>query len=167
VRNDQRLPGTARRPLGASSLLIVAVLLAAGCGGSGSTGPPSPGAGPREAPPRVPGVRSAPPPAWISTRGGSYWLAFGGYCWSTTCVDPRPAEQRTDIPEIELRRDELVRFHLRFEPSEVTLRVDAEEYPLAAQQAPDWRVEGRGGLSQLTARGKLGSAGYLARFRVR
>src|SRR5437870_9780437 len=101
--------------LTASALAAVAIL-SAGC----ATASPKM-AGPKKPPPEVRGVRSAPPPAWIETRGGDRWLAFSGYCWSVTCLDARPVAQRTDVPRIGVGRGEVVRFHLRFQPTELTL----------------------------------------------
>lgn len=153
--------------------LAAALLLAAGCGegaapkAKGPTEPPAKAEGPTEPPPKVPGVSTAPPPAWVETSSGDHWLAFFSYCWSTTCVDSRPAEQRTDVPRIEVAPGEVVRFHLGFPPTEVTLRIGPKTYPLSSERVTSWRATGSGGLVFLTAKGQPGSAGYVARMLVR
>jgi hypothetical protein len=146
-----------------TALALAAVVpLSAGCG---DTTPK--GTGPKEPPPEVPGVRAAPPPAWIETRGGDRWLAFSSYCWSVTCVDSRPVEQRTDVPRIRVVSGEVVRFHLRFRPTELMLRLGSKTYPLKPERVASWRVRGPSGVADLTARAAPGSAGYVARLLVR
>jgi hypothetical protein len=141
---------------------VALVLLTTGCGGT------APKAGePTEPPPKVPGVRAAPPPAWIETRSGDRWLAFGSYCWSVTCVDARPVEQRTDVPRIEVARGEVVRFHLGFEPAELMLRLGSKTDRLKPGRVASWRARGPSGAADLTARAPSGSAGYVARLLVR
>ena len=153
----------------AAAPLLALILLAAACGGKSSPPsdePPPASSGPAEPAPTVEGAESTPPPAWVETRRGKRWLAFYSYCWSTTCMDSQPAEQRTDIPEIAVERDEVVRFHLGFEPSEATLRVGTKSYTLEARRVMSWRVAGDG-LTLLEAKGEPGTAGYLARLVVR
>lgn len=170
---------TPRRPLRGMTAdvrtvgsLLTLILLATACGEKsnpptpGTDEPPPAASEPAEPPPTMEGTRSIPPPAWIETRRSKRWLAFYSYCWSTTCVDSMPAEQRTDVPQITVEQNEVVRFHLRFEPSELTLRVGTEEYRLPARQTVGWRVTGRGGFLLLTAKGSPGTAGYLARIRI-
>jgi len=146
-------------------VFAAAVLLTTGCGGTApkTTEPNEP----TEPPPKVPGVRAAPPPAWIETRGGARWLAFASYCWSVTCVDSRPVEQRTDVPRITVVSGEVVRFHLRFQPTELMVRLDSTTSPLKPERVASWRVHGPSGVADLTARAEPGSAGYVARLLIR
>jgi hypothetical protein len=122
---------------------------------------------PKEPPPTVPGVNSAPPPAWIETRAGDRWLAFFDYCWARTCADSRPIEQRRDIPRLRVARGELVRFHLRFRPSSLRVEHGRKTYVLPAQRVAAWRVRGGTGYLKVTARAKPGRAEYAARVVVR
>jgi hypothetical protein len=132
---------------------------------------PGPGTGKPAKKPPTPPTRPAPPPAWIQTRGGDHWLAYGAYCWPSSgrraaCFDPLPPEARTDIPRIVLRPGEIVRFHLGFRPRELGLSIGKRIIPLARSATPRWRVSGPGGTALLHA--KLASAaGYQARFSVR
>jgi len=148
--------------------LVAVVLLGAACGETARKNPePTAAATPTEPPPKVPGVSSAPPPAWIETRGGDRWLAFFDYCWGTTCVDSRPVEQRRDVPRIKVVRAEVVRFHLRFRPTELTLRVRSKSYPLKLGRVASWRVRGTSGFVNLTARAAPGRAEYVTYLRIR
>ena len=140
--------------------LAVAVVVGAGCASAATTKP-------KEPPPTVPGVRSAPPPAWIETRGGDRWLAFTDYCWTFTCVDSRPLEQRRDIPRIAVPRGEIVRFHLGFRPTKLAVEQGRQTYPLKAQREATWRVRGASGLVVLQARKAGLRAAYVARLRIR
>lgn len=126
---------------------------------------PSAAARPPGPPPTVPGVRSAPPPAWIETRRADKWLAFSSYCWTVTCIDSRPFPDRTDIPRIVVSRGEIVRFHLGFQPATLTMRLAGRTFTLAAARVSSWRVRGATGYGVLKARttGKL-RAEYVARF---
>jgi hypothetical protein len=157
----------------AAGSLLALILLAAACGETsrppttGTAEPPPAATEPAEPTPTVEGARATPPPAWIETRRGERWLAFSSYCWSSTCVDFQPAEQRTDVPRIAVQRDEVVRFHLGFEPTEATLRVGSKTYTLEAQRVTSWRVAGGGGFAFLEAKGEPGTASYVARLLVR
>jgi hypothetical protein len=137
--------------------LVVAALLGAGCADAAPPGPP----------PKVPGVRSQPPPAWIETRGGDRWLAFSNYCWTTTCIDSRPFDQRRDIPRIPVARGELVRFHLGFRPTKLSLEVGSRTYPLKAARTASWRVRGKSGFVVLHSDKSGFNADYAAFLRVR
>jgi hypothetical protein len=125
------------------------------------------GAVPKPPPPTVTGVRSAPPPAWIETRRSDRWLEFSSYCWTTACADFQPPAQRTDLPRIKVARGEVVRFHLRFTPSQLTLRIGFRTYPLTARRVASWRVRGGSGIVELIARtsSRL-RAEYVARIQV-
>lgn len=144
--------------------LVALILLGAACGGESPRQTPTRPQGPA---PTVPGVSVTPPPAWVETASGDRWLAFFSYCWSTQCVDSRPADQRADIPSVAVMPGEVVRFHLGFDPSEVELSVGPKTYVLASERVTSWKVTGPGGLAFLTAKGKPGSAGYVMRLLVR
>jgi hypothetical protein len=115
-----------------------------------------------------------PPPAWVETERGSFWLAYSTFCWDPGgCGDylaPRCEDERS-APPITVRPDEEVRFHLGFAPAEVVLRHfprDDVTVPLAKTRGPSWRVEQPGAwlLFALAAPGQGGSdASYAACFR--
>ncbi len=138
--------------------LLAVLVLGAACAASAAPKPP---------PPTVPGVQSAPPPAWLETRAGDRWLAFFSYCWTSTCIDSRPVEQRTDIPRIRVARGEVVRFHLDFRPSTLTLEFGSQRVRLSLQRVAKWQVRGRSGLVRIIARTKGLRAEYVARLVVR
>lgn len=119
-------------------------------------------AAPKDPPPTVPGVRSAPPPAWIETRRGDRWLAFFDYCWTFTCIDSRPIAQRIDIPRIRVVRGELARFHLGFRPASLVLKVGSKSYRLEPTRVASWRVAGRSGVLEVTGRVSGRRAAYVA-----
>ena len=112
------------------------------------------------------GAAAAPPPAWIETAGGDRWLAFGSFCWKTTCVDFIPPEMRPELPRLTVRRGQTARFHLGFSPRTLTLTVGTKTFRLAAKRVAAWRAV-NGGIVILNARGKEGSASYVARLRLR
>ena len=114
-----------------------------------------------------------PPPAWIETEDGSLWLAYATYCWATACADyvpPRCGDEKL-APAIEVRRSEVVRFHLEFRPEgRVTLQFFAEgkeprAFRLGRSQTPTWKVR-RGGVFWVGANGGSGSANYAGCFKV-
>jgi hypothetical protein len=134
------------------------VALAIGCGGAAAK--------PKHPPPKAPNVDRPPPPAWIETESGAYWLAFSDFCWFTACADYKLPEERTDLPRITLDRGETVRFHLDFAPTRASLKVGSARFVLTARQVTSWRVRS-GGVAVLEAHGELGRVSYEARFRVR
>lgn len=138
-------------------MLLAVVLLSTACAAD---------AAPKEPPPTVPGVQSAPPPAWIETRAGDRWLAFFSYCWTSTCIDSRPVEQRIDVPRIRVVRGELVRFHLGFRPTSLTLKVGTRSYRLQPARVASWRAAGAGGVLEVTGRMSGLRASYVARLVV-
>lgn len=138
-------------------VVLVVVLLGTACAAD---------AAPKEPPPTVPGVQSAPPPAWIETRAADRWLAFFSYCWTSTCIDSRPVEQRIDIPRIRVVRGEVVRIHLGFRPTELTLVHGSRRYRLDAQRVAKWQVRGGSGVARWIARSKGLRAEYVARLVV-
>ena len=131
-------------------------------------------AGARPRPPAPPSNAAGPPPAWVETRGGDRWLAFSTYCWTTVCADYIPPWDRDDLPGIALRRGEVVRFHLRYQPRRVTLRFfsagganSTHAFRLAPGRVVEWRVRGRGGIALLETFASKGDAGFVARLRIR
>jgi hypothetical protein len=141
----------------ATTLTLAAVILSGAS--SASAAPPGP-------PPTVPGVKSAPPPAWIQTRSGDRWLAFSDFCWTFTCADSRPLAQRKDIPRIRVKRGEVVGFHLRFQPTKLAVELGAKTYPLKTERVVSWRVLGTSGFVTLHARKGGFRAEYVARLIV-
>lgn len=168
--------------------VVLMLLVLAGCGGvarepeltAGSAREPSSSRDPRPvtAPPRSPDP-SAPPPAWVHTERGSRWLAFDSYCWSarghSACVDMIAPNQRRDVPILVVRSGETVRFHLAFSAKSVDVYVGAYgSHSILHRRhtrAVTWRApSGRGGrlvMLAVLAPAAGGSAGYLARIRVR
>jgi hypothetical protein len=136
--------------------LVAVMLLGAACAAAKTVKPKTP-------PPTVPGVRSAPPPAWIETRRGDRWLAFSSYCWTNTCIDSRPLEDRVDIPRIVVSRGERVHFHLDFDPTKLSVKVGTMTYPLAAERVASWRVRGTGTFAVVHAMKDGFRAEYAAR----
>jgi hypothetical protein len=115
-----------------------------------------PPASPPVDPPPKADTLQAPPPAWIETKRGSFWLGYS-----------------TDGPKLRLGRGEIVRAHLGFVPRWV--RVTAFPEPSSTPQELDhhrhfptsdevvWRVD-RAGAFALTAAtdGEGGDASYVA-----
>jgi len=144
-----------------SLLLVLGALALTACG----TNAQHSGASPSGAPPKH--GRISPPPAWIETSSGSHWLGYSSYCWSapgtSMCADmiaPSCTDDRT--PRIELHRGELVRFHLGFDPKEVSISVD-ESSPKSLQvtREPTSHADIEG-VMLLFTRGGGGDAGYVA-----
>lgn len=110
---------------------------------------------------------AGPPPAWIETESGSLWLAYATFCWAG-CADYRAPvcgdERRA--PTIVVRRSEVVRFHLGFEPEGgVALRFfrgrkDVREIHLPSNRTPTWEVERGGPFWIDAAKTGTGSASY-------
>lgn len=165
------------RPL----ILIGVAVLVTACGETVSgqdtaigpaASPPASKPGPPTTPkPPLAGLSDGPPPAWLETEGGSFWLGYSSYCWGTLCADfiPPSCEDAKHTPKITLARGEIVTAQLAFEPTELGLSYLAEEgAPTAEDQkefvpssTPSWRVE-RDGSFSLFARGKAGGATYVA-----
>jgi hypothetical protein len=120
---------------------------------------------PTAPPPKVSGAGTAPPPAWVELPGAeSRWLAYGSFCWKTTCVDFLPPQMRPDLPRARVRVGSTVRFHLGFKPSNLRLELvgGARTWTLRAARVSSWRVARRGVVS-LTARAPGGDASYVIR----
>ncbi len=115
-----------------------------------------------------------PPPAWIETGSGSFWLAYATFCWTTACADyiaPVCGDER-HAPTIVVRRGEVVRFHLGFDPeARVALRLfkgrkDVVELHLPSQRTPTWEVERAGPFWIDAAKAGVGSASYSGCFKL-
>ncbi len=119
---------------------------------------------PRTPPPHVSGVSVTPPPAWIDDGVRSKWLAYGGYCWQTQCVDFLPPAQRT-LPVVAVQRGTRLTVHFRFSASDVTVRVGTRTVAAGSGSTIAWRARS-GGILDVHARGPGGSASYLARIRI-
>jgi hypothetical protein len=95
-------------------------------------------------------------------------MARGSYCWrgphSLVCGDTI----RPDGPLVGLRRGEVIRFRLGFQPAEVLLTVGRKTYSVPAWRTIPWRVRGASGSAALFAtRPGGGDASYFATFRIR
>jgi len=111
--------------------LVVAALLIAGCGASGSvetdarttSAPPAVDAtAPPDEDPPDPGMRGAPPPAWIATERGAVWLSYATFCWDGGCADAGPptcGEPWT--PDVIVTPGERVSFRVGFDPARAAL----------------------------------------------
>ena len=120
-------------------------------------------------PPRVSGVKAAPPPAWVEAGSRARWLAYGSYCWVTVCADMLPPATRPDLPV--LPRQGAFRIHLAFRPSSLRVRIlnGARAGPLVklpARAVVNWRPTGAG-VAVIEARGARGSASYVLRITAR
>lgn len=143
-----------RLALGRTCQLASLALLVAACGAAKRAAPP-----PNPPRPPLPG----PPPAWAETEAGSRWLGYSTYCWRGGCADyglpmcPKPRH----VPTFRLYDKETVRFHLGFEPREVSLSLyrSGVERPLRQtlekSRTPSWTVK-PAQLVVLFARPKVG-----------
>ena len=150
---------------------LLSAALAVGCGaddGNSTEAEPQPRP-PAAAPPSVSGLE-APPPAWLETQNGSYWLGFSTFCWKGGCADYTAPSCRDGehVPKIGLRRAELVTAHLGFEPREVMLTYFSETMPpgsdqqtLTAGRDPEWRIEREGAFSLFAIATQGGDASYV------
>lgn len=134
--------------------LILAVCLLAVSASLASALPPG-------SPPKMGG---GPPPAWLELPGTDRWLAYSSFCWRTLCADFLPPQMRTDLPRVKVAPGKLVRFHLGFRPSSLSLqRVGTPRvWKLASARVSSWKVAFRG-VYVLNARQPGGSAGYAFR----
>ena len=126
-------------------LAVLAVALDAGCGsGAPPVAAPRSGA-PTGPPPQLDG--DAPPPAWIETAAGGHWLAYGSYCWGSTCADYSGSGERDDVPTIAVREGEPVTFHLGFEPRHLSVGPEGGEEPssrLRPRRTAQWSPAAEG-----------------------
>lgn len=152
-------------------VLLMAFVLGTFAGRAGSVAEgSSPVASFPSAPPPATVPGNAPPPAWVETESGSYWLAYSGFCWGPRCVKVGGLAGPDELPPVVAQEGEVVRFHLGFRPRSVWLSVGrGDARRLEPGRTVTWRVSGAGVLSLLAyaARGAPGgSAGYVAVFRL-
>ena len=136
--------------------LIAAVVIAAGCGAadanddvrvsdSGRIERRAAAQPPEGARPRFGSSEQAPPPAWVETARGSFWLGYSSFCWDGTCADfvAPDCGDAPHVPEIEVRSGELIRFHLGFTPRTVSVATfggETAQDPLPPERDPVWRA---------------------------
>ncbi len=119
----------------------------------------------------APGSReTTPPPAWIETDAGVYWLGYSSYCWSVPkgsgtvglCADfVAPACGGRGVPDIPVHRGELVRAHLGFVPTEASLSYEpGSGVALPAKRVLKWYMA-RQGVFSLGLRVSGGDANYI------
>ena len=146
--------------------LLVALLLGGSAGGGDDVvaeGGAIPAERPSAAPPSHVG-RNGPPPAWVETEQGSFWLSYSGFCWGNRCVKQGGVLLDSPVSRIVVRRGEVVRFHLGFEPRRVTLAVGpARGVRLQPARTMSWQVD-RGGVVSRQVYAARGSVGYVATF---
>ena len=109
----------------------------------------------------------APPPAWIETPAKSRWLAYGSYCWKTTCVDMIPPQSRPDLPSLGVAHASTARVHLGIAPTSISVSISKVRVRVrldAAKRTLSWRAT-RGGIAVVSVRGS-GDASYVIRLRV-
>jgi hypothetical protein len=125
---------------------------------------PALAARPTSPPPKVTGVKSSPPPAWVEVGTRSVWAAFGSYCWKTACVDMLPPSGRPDLPSIRASRGTIVRLRLAFTPRSATVTIAKVRVPATVRlRALTWHA--RVGIADIHVKGPGGSASYLVRLR--
>jgi hypothetical protein len=124
---------------------------------------------PSSPPPKVGSIGSAPPPAWIEVGTHTGWLAYGIYCWTTTCVDMIPPATRPGLPTFRITRGQPVRVHLGFAATSASIHVLAPGKTVAVASAGKKTLafRARPGIVLVEARAAKGSATYIARLRAR
>lgn len=143
-------------------VLVLAGAIAAGlAAGPAVAFPPPPG-------PDRPEI--APPPAWIETERGAFWLAYSSFCWSTRtggiCADYIDPHMRKDLPVLRVRRGETVRVHLEVVPWELFVSVRDRQVRVERSRIFDIRVR-RDGLLLVSYFHKKGDGNFAARLAVR
>jgi hypothetical protein len=122
---------------------------------------------PAKVPPKPPNP-GAPPPAWIETQSRSTWLAYGSYCWRTTCVDMIPPQTRPDLPLVAVKRGRTVRVHLGFSVRSARVSLGGRVVRASldvTRRVVSWQAA-RGGIVTVFARPEAGDASYHARLRL-
>lgn len=131
-------------------------------------------------PSSTPPTATSPPPAWISTSRGDYWLSTFGGCLDTPgptpAACPTPALPSPMSPRLSLTRGETVRLHFGFVPAAtVGLRVPltVSAFPEGGRSyrlspfAPLWRVRGDSGIALVSALSAQNiPASYVAGFQI-
>lgn len=136
-------------------VILLATVAIAACGADEPSATRSGGeanAAPSAAPPKTP-TPTGPPPAWLETERGSFWLGYSTFCWGGTCADYiAPSCDERHVPGITVREGEQVTAHLGFEPREVTLTSFPAhgQRKLEASRTPSWRVDREGAFSLFT-----------------
>jgi hypothetical protein len=171
VEAGHRRDGVPLRAMARPSLVLVVLAVLAGCGSEEPSATrteraPAASAPPSAGRPELP-TPSGPPPAWLETERGSFWLGYSTFCWDRTCADyiaPSCDDER-HVPTIVVRKGEQLTAHLGFEPREVTLR----SFPahgrqrLEASRDPSWRAEREGAFVLFTGpEDRSGDASYVA-----
>ena len=122
---------------------------------------------PPASPPKPPSAVH-PPAAWIETTAESAWLAYGSYCWKTACIDMIAPQTRPDLPFFTVKRGGVVRVHLAFVPSSVSVGVDGRTVVAVldkARRIVSWKATRGGILNVFTRMG--GDASFVARLKLR
>jgi hypothetical protein len=87
------------------------------------------------------------------------------------CADSAAPECGTEgTPDLEVTDGELVRFHLGFDPEELSLTVDSrhgQAERLEAGRVVEWRAHGHGELLLFATAARRGDASYAACLRTR
>lgn len=143
--------------------LAAAVLIVAACGGGEeprAAGPPD------TPPPEQASSDQAPPPAWVETAAGSFWLGYSTFCWDGLCADfaaPRCGDGG-HVPDITVRAGERVRFHLGFDPREVSVTSfgggEGTQDRLVAGREPVWSARAGAFAVFAVPKGRGGDASY-------
>jgi hypothetical protein len=123
---------------------------------------------PRTPPPKKP-MPGAPPPAWIETEAKSGWLFYGTYCWKTACITLIAPETRPGLPVFTVRRGQMLRVHLGFAATSVSVSVDRRKVAAklsASRSIISWGAHAPG-IVTVSARASAGSPSYVARLRLR
>jgi hypothetical protein len=120
---------------------------------------------PTTPPPKVTGVKAAPPPAWVQSGTRSVWAAFGSYCWRTACVDMIPPAGRPDLPVLRVSRGAVVGLHLGFVPRSVSVKVGSTKLAASYGRTKVVTWHARAGIAAVNVKGPGGSASYLVRLR--
>jgi hypothetical protein len=121
---------------------------------------------PHEPPPEA--SEQMPPPAWITTRAASRWLAYGSFCWSGLCADMIAPQDRRDIPAVSLGGARNVRLNVAFDPQDLEVFLDHRRvHGLSPRRrSVTVRVRDVPSLLVLSVRNReFGSATYLAKLR--
>lgn len=109
-------------------LALLLILALAGCAKDEPVSPPTTpttpttptATPPKSSPPTSP--EGAPPPAWLESDSGSYWLGFSTFCWTSLCADYiAPTCGAPHVPTLVLKKGERVRVHLGFKPKQISL----------------------------------------------
>jgi hypothetical protein len=108
-----------------------------------------------------------PPPAWLETDHGSFWLGFSSFCWKSGCADyvAPSCDDARHVPRIIVDRNEFVTAHFGFEPREVSFSyVSGPGARLPPSEEPVLRVEFEGAVVLFAAANGGGDASYAACF---